>query len=326
MSSATAVAAGRDRIEWADAQMPVLRSIRERFAAERPLDGVAVGACLHVTAETANLVRTLVAGRRRGRAVRGQPAVHAGRRRRRARGRRGRGPRACAARTPTPTRRTSPPSLAPRAAGHARRRRRPGRAAARRRRGRRASACSAATEETTTGLVRLRALEADALLPGPRGQRGAHRARCSTTTTAPASRRSTASCAPPTCCSPGAPSSSSATAGPAAASRIARPRRRRAGDRLRGRPAARARGAHGGLRGDARARGAAPRGDVFVTVTGARGVLGAEHFERMKDGAVLANAGHFDVEIDLDALRAAARRRARRCCRSSSSTTSAAAG
>ena len=42
--------------------MPVLRSIRARFGAERPLDGVKVGACLHVTAETANLVRTLAAG------------------------------------------------------------------------------------------------------------------------------------------------------------------------------------------------------------------------------------------------------------------------
>ena len=47
---------------------------------------------------------------------------------------------------------------------------------------------------------------------------------------------------------------------------------------------------------------AAERGELFVTVTGSRGVLGREHFERMKDGAVLANAGHFDVEIDLDAL------------------------
>jgi adenosylhomocysteinase len=53
---------GRDRIAWADAQMPVLASVRERFAAQRPLDGVAVAACLHVTAETANLVRALVAG------------------------------------------------------------------------------------------------------------------------------------------------------------------------------------------------------------------------------------------------------------------------
>src|SRR5680860_1280799 len=48
---------------------------------------------------------------------------------------------------------------------------------------------------------------------------------------------------------------------------------------------------------------AAERGDLFVTVTGSRGVLRGEHFERMKDGAVLANAGHFDIEIDLDEVR-----------------------
>ena len=47
---------------------------------------------------------------------------------------------------------------------------------------------------------------------------------------------------------------------------------------------------------------AAERGDIFVTVTGSRRVLRGEHFERMKDGAVLANAGHFDVELDLDEL------------------------
>ena len=52
---------------------------------------------------------------------------------------------------------------------------------------------------------------------------------------------------------------------------------------------------------------AAERGDIFVTVTGSRGALRREHFERMKDGAVLANAGHFDVEIDLEALRELAR-------------------
>src|SRR5205085_2181765 len=47
---------------------------------------------------------------------------------------------------------------------------------------------------------------------------------------------------------------------------------------------------------------AAERGDVFVTVTGSRRVLHGEHFERMKDGALLANAGHFDVELDLEEL------------------------
>ena len=56
---------------------------------------------------------------------------------------------------------------------------------------------------------------------------------------------------------------------------------------------------------------AAERGDLFVTVTGSRAVLRREHFERMKDGAVLANAGHFDVEIDLDALRELAAGRVR---------------
>src|SRR4051794_22727223 len=53
---------GLARIDWAERQMPVLRSVRERFAAEQPLGGVRVGACLHVTAETAALVRALRAG------------------------------------------------------------------------------------------------------------------------------------------------------------------------------------------------------------------------------------------------------------------------
>ncbi len=53
---------GRRRIEWAEREMPVLRLIRERFAKERPLQGIRMGACLHVTTETANLMRTLQAG------------------------------------------------------------------------------------------------------------------------------------------------------------------------------------------------------------------------------------------------------------------------
>jgi adenosylhomocysteinase len=53
---------GRLKIEWADRQMPVLAGIRERFAAERPLEGWRISACLHVTAETANLMRTLAEG------------------------------------------------------------------------------------------------------------------------------------------------------------------------------------------------------------------------------------------------------------------------
>ena len=53
---------GRRRIDWAEREMPVLRQIRERFAKEQPLKGVRMSACLHVTAETANLMRTLQAG------------------------------------------------------------------------------------------------------------------------------------------------------------------------------------------------------------------------------------------------------------------------
>ena len=55
-------AQGKKRILWADNDMPVLASIRERFAKEKPLKGKNVSACLHITAETANLARTLKAG------------------------------------------------------------------------------------------------------------------------------------------------------------------------------------------------------------------------------------------------------------------------
>ena len=54
---------------------------------------------------------------------------------------------------------------------------------------------------------------------------------------------------------------------------------------------------------------AARRGDIFVTVTGCNQVLGASHFRRMKDGAIVSNSGHFDVEIDLKALARLSRRR-----------------
>jgi len=53
---------GQLRIEWAEQTMPVLRLIRERFSKGKPLSGVCIGACLHVTTETANLMRTLKAG------------------------------------------------------------------------------------------------------------------------------------------------------------------------------------------------------------------------------------------------------------------------
>ncbi len=54
--------AGRHRIEWAELEMPVLRQVRDRFAQERPLSDLRISACLHVTTETASLMRTLQAG------------------------------------------------------------------------------------------------------------------------------------------------------------------------------------------------------------------------------------------------------------------------
>ncbi|MFY0532237.1 adenosylhomocysteinase [Nannocystis pusilla] len=62
ISDETLAPRGRDKIEWAERAMPVLAAVRERFARERPLAGVRVAACLHVTAETAALVRTLQVG------------------------------------------------------------------------------------------------------------------------------------------------------------------------------------------------------------------------------------------------------------------------
>jgi adenosylhomocysteinase len=58
----TLAEAGRLKIEWAEASMPVLRLIKKRFSKERPLAGIRVTACLHVTTETANLMKTLKAG------------------------------------------------------------------------------------------------------------------------------------------------------------------------------------------------------------------------------------------------------------------------
>ncbi|MGZ4992477.1 MAG: adenosylhomocysteinase, partial [Methylobacter sp.] len=53
---------GRERIEWALTEMPVLSAIHDRFAKKRPLAGARISGCLHITTETANLARTLQAG------------------------------------------------------------------------------------------------------------------------------------------------------------------------------------------------------------------------------------------------------------------------
>src|SRR4030066_1690948 len=58
--------AGRDRIEWAKKEMPVLRTIGDRFTKEKPLKGTRISACLHVTTETATLMQVLAAGGAKG--------------------------------------------------------------------------------------------------------------------------------------------------------------------------------------------------------------------------------------------------------------------
>ena len=65
---------------------------------------------------------------------------------------------------------------------------------------------------------------------------------------------------------------------------------------------------------------AAARGDLFVTATGNRGVIRREHFPLMKEGAILANSGHFDLEIDVAALRGAGASRGGRPASTSRST------
>ena len=70
---------GKLKIEWAEASMPVLRLIKKRFKREQPLKGMRVTACLHVTTETANLMKTLQAGGSGHSPVRLESPQHAGR-------------------------------------------------------------------------------------------------------------------------------------------------------------------------------------------------------------------------------------------------------
>jgi adenosylhomocysteinase len=299
---------GQARIEWADAQMPVLAQVRGRFASERPLAGVRVAACLHVTAETANLVRALIAG-----------GAEVG---------------LCAA-NPLSTQDDVAAALTERhgALVHAARGESAQEYAAHvhalverepqitiddgadlvgtihETRPEQAARMLGGTEETTAGLLRVRSLEARGALACP-----VLAVNESRTERAFNDRFGTGQ---------------STLDGILRATNLLLAGRTVVvlGYGWTGRGVAlRARGAGASvvvcevdaLRAlEARMEGyevmpaltAAARGDVFVTVTGGRDVLRREHFERMKDGAVLANAGHFDVEISLADLRALAGRR-----------------
>jgi adenosylhomocysteinase len=277
--------------------MPVLRSIRERFAADRPLDGAKVAACLHVTAETANLMHALVAGGAQAalcsanpltvqdevaaalvdqgvpvQATRGEDAEmyakHVG---------------ALAEWGPDITLDDGADLLM-----LLHRWERPVRGGA---------------EETRTGLLRLRRLEQDGKLTCPviavnesRTERTFNDRYGTGQSALDGILRATNLLLA---------GHTLVLLGYGATGKGVAQRARGAGahvivcevDPLRALEA----------RMDAfevmPALDASERGDLFVTVTGSRAALRRDHFERMKDGAVLANAGHFDVEIDLDELR-----------------------
>src|SRR3954464_10682936 len=271
--------------------MPVLRSIRERFAGERPLDGLRVGACLHVTAETANLARALVAGGAEGalcaanplstqddvaEVLGGEMVLHAAYGTDPAPGQ-----REVAGWGPAITLDDGADLLALLHEAPAL-----------------PDGFLGATEETTTGLVRARALALRCpvlALNEARTERVFNDHYGTGQSTLDGILRAT----------------NILLAGRTVVV---------LGYGFTGRGiAGRARGAGAPVivcevdplrRLEARMEGyevmpaldAAERGDVFITVTGVPGGLGAEHFARMKDGATLANAGPFDVEIDITPL------------------------
>jgi adenosylhomocysteinase len=295
-------AEGVRRIEWAEHEMPVLRTIRERFAAERPLAGLRIGACLHVTTETANLMRTLAAGGAEVALAASNPLstqddvaaalvqeygipVHA--RRGEDRDTYYRHLNSVADTHPTLTMDDGCDLVSllhqDRAA--------------------QVSEVLGGTEETTTGVIRLRAMAADRALGYPviavneaqtkhlfdnrygTGQStldGILRA----TNLLIAGRNVVVA--------------GYGWVGRGIASRMA------------------GHGAHvavvevdpiralealmDGYQVMTTAQ-AAPWGDLFVTATGNVNVFRREHFEAMRDGAVMANSGHFDAELDLAALR-----------------------
>jgi adenosylhomocysteinase len=299
--------AGRRRIEWADEQMPVLRLIRERFAKEKPLRGQRLSACLHVTTETANLLRTLKAG--------GAEVL-------------------CCASNPLSTQDDVAAALVkeygiPTYAVHAE--------------DRdtyyshlravleahptitmddgadlvsllhtefhdQAAEVRASMEETTTGVIRLRAMEQDHALRIPvvavndaqtkylfdnrygTGQ-----------STLDAIIRATGVLVA---------GSVIVVCGYGWCGRGVASRARGLGANVIVTEVNPIRALEAALDGYQvkRMAEAAREGDIFVTVTGDKDIIGPNHMTAMKDGAIICNSGHFDVEIDLPALRKLARR------------------
>jgi adenosylhomocysteinase len=296
---------GVRRIEWADRQMPVLAAIRDRFARTQPLRGRRISACLHVTAETANLMRTLRAG--------GADVV------------------LCAS-NPLSTQddvaaaltaRYEVPTFAIRGEGddayyahiyaavdhrpqitmddgadvigvlHTHRREQLG-------------DVIAATEETTTGVIRLRAMERDGVLGFPviavNEARTKHlfdnRYGTGQSTIDGILRSTNVLLA----------GRVFVVAGYGWCGQGLATRARGMGARVVVCEVDPLRALEAVMEGFEvlTMERAVAIGDVFCTATGDRDVIRREHFEEMKDGALLANTGHFNVEIDIAGLRAVA--------------------
>lgn len=300
--AADPAAAGRRRIEWADRDMPVLGAIRDRLSRGAPFTGLRVSACLHVTAETANLVRTLAAGGAEVMLVASNPlstqddvaaslAAHDGVRVLARRGEgaadRRRAIAAAADHAPHVVMDDGAEIIGALHAEHA------GRAAH----------VLGATEETTTGVILLRELERAGRLAFPvvavndaaTQKLFDNRYGTGQSTVDGILRATNLLLAARTVVVAGY--------GPCGAG-IA--------ERMRGMGARVLVTEVDPLRALAAVMDgftvvpmaeAAPRGELFVTATGDVGVIRWEHMECMRDGAVMANAGHFDVEIDVAELR-----------------------
>ncbi|HUR48735.1 MAG TPA: adenosylhomocysteinase [Acidimicrobiales bacterium] len=298
-------ALGRQRVAWADRNMPVLASIRERFTKERPLDGITIAACLHVTTETANLLRTLKAG--------GARVV------------------ACAS-NPLSTQDDVAATLVKDEGiatfaikgedndtyyqhidavldEHPQMTRDDGCdlvSRLHRERPDQVGEVLAGTEETTTGVIRLRAMEADGALKFPivavndadtkhmfdnrygTGQSTLDGIIRATNILLAGKRLVVAGYG---YCGKGVASRARGMGAQVIVTEI---------DPLRALEAV-----MDGFRVEPM-EVAAREGEIFITVTGNRDVLRPEHFRSMADGAILANSGHFDIEIDLAGLGALA--------------------
>ena len=298
---------GRDRVEWADRDMPVLRAIRERFAREKPLLGLRLGACMHVTTETANLMRALRAGGARIALCASNPlstqddaaaalAAHFG--------------VAVFARrgedTPTFYRHirqvlaTDPSITFDDGADLV--------STIHRERKDLIPGLLASLEETTTGVIRLRAMEKDGALRIPviavndadTKHMFDNRYGTGQSTLDGIVRATNLLVAGRTV----------VVAGYGWCGRGFAMRARGLGANVvvtEVDPIKAIEALMDGYRVMPMAE-AARVGDIFCTVTGDIRVIRKEHFRAMKDGAIVCNSGHFDVEIDLAALRKMARR------------------